>query len=78
MGPRIEMKKARTKAGLTETELANRVGVKISYICHIEANRKTPSPKIMGRIAKELNVPAANLFWELAGQADGGDKVAAS
>lgn len=66
MPERKELREAREAEGLTQTDLAEAVGIDNTYMSHIEAGRKTPSPQIMGRIAAKLKRQAVELFRELA------------
>jgi ribosome-binding protein aMBF1 (putative translation factor) len=47
---------ARTQAGLTQTELARRMGTKQSVISSIENGGQVPSVSMLGRIAHALNL----------------------
>lgn len=52
----------REAKGLTQRDLAERVGVTPGYIAQIEMGlRKNPSPDVLRRLAKGLNVPVARL-----------------
>ena len=56
------LKEARLKAGLTQAQVANLVGVtERSYQYH-EAGRRTPNVYTGQRIAKALGVAAEDLF----------------
>lgn len=59
-GKRI--KTLREKRGLSQVKLANSVGVAKATILRIEAGKQNPSAKLLGRIAKELNVSADYLL----------------
>lgn len=48
---------AREKAGLTKTELANRVGVALSLISQIESGKRNATPAMLLRLADALNCP---------------------
>ena len=48
--------------GLTQEALAETVNVNRAYIGHIEQGRRTPSVKMLQKIAKALNVPVSELF----------------
>jgi transcriptional regulator with XRE-family HTH domain len=53
-GSRIE--KLREQQGLSQEQLAERVGIGRGSISHIENNRRTPSLPLAARLAKELGV----------------------
>jgi len=55
--------KARRKAlGLTQEKLAEIINTAPSYIAMIEAERRTPSFKMIERLAKALKIEAPELF----------------
>lgn len=62
----FRIKEARQKAGLTQNQLAIKVGVTQIYISYIENNRKTPSFDLLERIAKELHTSIKNLIEDSA------------
>lgn len=62
----FKIKEARQKAGLTQQQLANCVGVSRHYISYIENNHKTPSFDLLERIAKELHTSVKNLIEDSA------------
>lgn len=48
---------ARQKAGLTKTELAQRLGVALSLVSQIESGRRNATPAMLLRLADALNCP---------------------
>lgn len=52
----IELKNARKKAGLTQKELAKKVGISEHGYQNYETERRLPNVKIAIKIADELNV----------------------
>lgn len=60
MGNRI--KELRAKLGLTQEELANRVGVRRETIVFLEAGRYNPSLKLAHDIAKTLGEKIDDIF----------------
>lgn len=50
------LKKSRKSAGLTQEELATRIGVERSSVGKYESTSTIPSPDVLARISKELNV----------------------
>ena len=60
VGQRI--KNSRVKRGLSQTKLAEKVGVAKATILRIEAGKQNPSAKVLARIAKALNISADYLL----------------
>lgn len=56
------MKAYRKKLGLSQEYLAEKVGTAPNYISLIEQGRKFPSPQMLERIAKALNIHSIELF----------------
>lgn len=54
----------RLRAGVTQVELARRVGCGQSTLSDIESGKTDPSQKRLEAIARALNVPIASLFEE--------------
>lgn len=52
------LKEARTRKGLSQTDLANATGVHYSQVGRYENKGATPSAEVLGRIANELGVTA--------------------
>lgn len=63
------MKNRRKKLGLTQGELAKKIGISASFITEIEIGRKSPSFTNISKISDALNAPAWSFF------VDGGDKI---
>ena len=59
---RCEIKKYRVLAGLTQEELAARVGVRRETILRLEAGKYNPSLKLAMDIAKGFHVTVEELF----------------
>lgn len=57
-----EIKKFRTKLGITQEELAEKVGVRRETIVFLEQGKYNPSLKLALNIAKELKTPIDKLF----------------
>ena len=57
-----KVKKARTKAGFTQEELANKAGLHRTYIAGIETGRRNISVKSLEKIAKALDVKTNDLL----------------
>lgn len=56
------LKKYRQLAGLTQEELARKVGVRRETIMRLEAAKYNPSLKLAMDIAKVVNVPIGEIF----------------
>lgn len=59
----LRMKAARTRSGLSQSDLANAVGATRQTIGLIEAGRYNPSLKLCTAICKTLGVTLNDLFW---------------
>ncbi|MCK9578956.1 MAG: helix-turn-helix transcriptional regulator [Methanoregula sp.] len=57
-----EIKKFRTKLGITQEELAEKAGVRRETIVFLEQGKYNPSLKLALNIAKELKTPIDKLF----------------
>lgn len=57
----INVKRLRLQRGLTQTELADRVGVTLAYIHRLEKGRSSPSAEVLFAIADSLAVKADEL-----------------
>lgn len=56
------IRKYRHDAGLTQEDLAEKVGVSRVYIGYVEQGRNTPSLEILGKIAKALKVRLSDII----------------
>ena len=56
------IRKYRHEIGLTQEELAEKVGVSRVYIGYVEQGRNTPSLEILEKIAKSLKVSLRDIF----------------
>ncbi|MGE5601005.1 MAG: helix-turn-helix transcriptional regulator [Pseudomonadota bacterium] len=65
MGERLAngLKLRRTELGLTQAELAARVGVTRKTINTVENGVFTPSAMLAIKLAEALSVPVEKLFW---------------
>lgn len=54
----------RARRGLSQTDLANKIGIHRTTMNRIEKERLAPSVALLERIAQVLNVPVAELFDE--------------
>lgn len=57
------LRELRQAAGLTQEEVADRVGVRRETVVHLEAGRYNPSLKLAWDIAQLLGVPIEQVFW---------------
>lgn len=57
-----KIRKYRHEAGLTQEDLAEKVGVSRVYIGYVEQGRNTPSLEILGKIAKALKVRLSDII----------------
>jgi len=57
------LKEIRTKLGMTQAELAERVGVARVSIIAIENGRFIPTIETALRISQALSVPIEKIFW---------------
>lgn len=60
-----KLKIARVVAGLTQAELAKKVGVSASLITHIERRKACPSLGTLSRISRVLNVSLDELAQDI-------------
>jgi putative transcriptional regulator len=57
------LKEKRTELGLTQAELAERVGVTRKTVNTVENEVFTPSALLAIKLARALSVPVEKLFW---------------
>ena len=56
------IKKRRNELGITQEELAEKIGVSRVYVGYVEQGRNTPSLEILEKIAKALKIKLSELF----------------
>ena len=66
----VRLQELRTKAGLSQDELAERCGLKVSVITKAEDGRTDPRLSIVEALAKGLGISPTSLIKNLTG----GDK----
>ena len=66
MGKNIAMKEARTNAGLSQQELADKLGVSRQTINAIEKGDYNPTIKLCVGICRILGLTLNDLFWNEA------------
>ena len=64
MGKNYAMKEARTEAGLSQQELADRLGVSRQTIHAIEKGDYNPTIRLCVGICRVLGVTLNDLFWD--------------
>lgn len=67
MGKNYAMKDARTKEGLSQQELADRLGVSRQTINAIEKGDYNPTIRLCVGICRVLGLTLNDLFWEEEG-----------
>ena len=67
MGKNYAMKDARTKAGLSQQELADRLGVSRQTVNAIEKGDYNPTIRLCVGICRVLGLTLNDLFWEEEG-----------
>jgi transcriptional regulator with XRE-family HTH domain len=60
----LKIRVARQRAGLTQEELAGRIGRTPESISNIERGQQEPSIKTLHKLGRELGVPVAEFFEE--------------
>lgn len=60
----IKLMTARAEKGISQTELALRVGVTRQTVCLIEAGKYNPTLALCLRICKALGKTLDEIFWE--------------
>ena len=63
MGKNFAMKEARTKAGMSQQELADKLGVSRQTINAIEKGDYNPTIKLCVGICRVLGLTLNDLFW---------------
>jgi transcriptional regulator with XRE-family HTH domain len=56
------LKEHRKRCGLSQAKLSERANISTQYIAMIEISRKFPTPEMLERIAKALEIEAHELF----------------
>ena len=59
-----KVQEIRLLRGLTQEELANRVGITRGYLSEIEGNKRNPGTTVALRIAKILNTKVERIFFD--------------
>ncbi|MFZ3301645.1 MAG: helix-turn-helix transcriptional regulator [Microgenomates group bacterium] len=56
------IKKYRKLAGLTQQELADKVGITQKYVQYLESANRTPSLKLLRKIASQFKIEASEIL----------------
>ena len=56
------LREQRKKCGLSQAKLSEKANISTQYIAMIEVSRKFPTPEVLERIAKALEIEAHELF----------------
>ena len=56
------LRSLRTKAGLSQEELADRAGIHVTYLSGVERGLRNPSIRNVRRLAQAIGVPTRELF----------------
>lgn len=59
---KLKIKEYRVKSGLTQKELAIKIGISKNYLSQLENNRYDIKLSMLFKIAKELNISPEQLF----------------
>ena len=62
LGHRLKL--FRVAAGLKQTELAERLGVKTNYVYMVESGRREPSLEYLTNFSKVVDIPMSVIFLE--------------
>ena len=57
------LRERRRKLDLTQLEVARRIGTSTPYVGHLEAGKRHPSDKVIGRLAEVLGLERRELFF---------------
>jgi transcriptional regulator with XRE-family HTH domain len=60
----LAVKAVRTKAGKTQEQVANAIGMHATYMSDIERGARNPSWDAVARLAKGIGVPVADIAKE--------------
>ena len=58
----MNIKEKRERLGISQKELADKIGISQSFLCHIEQGRSKPSIDTAIKIAQVLNVADIKFF----------------
>ena len=58
----LNLKENRRKLGLTQEKLSEKAGISAHYLAMVEVSRKFPTPEMLERLAKALEIEPHELF----------------
>jgi transcriptional regulator with XRE-family HTH domain len=58
----LNLKENRQKCGLTQEKLAEKAGISANYLSMVEVSKKFPTPEMLDRLAKALDIETFQLF----------------
>ena len=58
----VNIKEKRRMCGFSQKELAEKAGISTPFLAMIEVSRKFPSPSVLTRLARAMNVKTYQLF----------------
>jgi len=61
----INIKIERIKKGVSQKEFASNIGKTANFLCLIENGKRTPSIRLLSKMAKELGITMSELFREV-------------
>jgi transcriptional regulator with XRE-family HTH domain len=59
------VRELRQEKNMLQSELADKAGIRESFVSNIETGRKEPCLEVIGMLAKGLGVSLRKLFWDL-------------
>lgn len=62
---RLKLKAWRARRGLTQTDVAKRLGVTTSFFCHIETGKKNPSQQFMNSFERTFKTENTLRLFDL-------------
>jgi transcriptional regulator with XRE-family HTH domain len=57
------LKSVRTSKGLTQAQLADKMGYSVTFVCNIENGDRKPSMEFLDRLVYATKVPLFAIFW---------------
>ena len=65
-----ELRKARTNAGLSQEQLADRAGVHRTYVSLLERNKKSPTLDVFFRLCRALGIKPSRLLARIEARSE--------
>jgi transcriptional regulator with XRE-family HTH domain len=60
-----KIRQLRTQRGLTQMDLADKVGMAAAFLSRVEAGEKEPCLGTIQALSQGLKVPLRRIFWDL-------------